>query len=116
MTVRAADDFAAIRARLVELQRERETFAAEGDPDTGRRPHHAQPLRRAPDAGGRNAQPHLLDRSPRRLSLGRCARAERDAAGAKACSKLITECLEDTYWVTWSDIKTRGGSPSREQR
>jgi hypothetical protein len=37
MTVRAADDFAAIRARLLELQREREAFAAEGDPDTGRR-------------------------------------------------------------------------------
>jgi hypothetical protein len=37
MTVRAADDFAAIRARLAELQREREALAAEGDPDTGRR-------------------------------------------------------------------------------
>jgi hypothetical protein len=37
MTVRAADDFAAIRARLVELQREREALASEGDPDTGRR-------------------------------------------------------------------------------
>ena len=42
MTVRAADDFAAIRARLVELKREREASAAdasaaEDDPDTGRR-------------------------------------------------------------------------------
>jgi hypothetical protein len=37
MTVRAADDYAAIRARLVELQREREALAAEGAPDTGRR-------------------------------------------------------------------------------
>jgi len=37
MTVRAADDYAAIRARVVELQRQREALAAEGDRDTGRR-------------------------------------------------------------------------------
>jgi hypothetical protein len=37
MTVRAADDYPAIRARLVELRREREVLAAEGDPDTGQR-------------------------------------------------------------------------------
>ena len=37
MTVRAVHDYAAIRARLVELQRERETVAAAGAPDTGRR-------------------------------------------------------------------------------
>lgn len=37
MTVRAVDDYAAIRARLVESQRERETLAAAGAPDTGRR-------------------------------------------------------------------------------
>jgi hypothetical protein len=43
MTVRAADDFAAIRARLVELQREREALAAEGDPDTGRREQENPP-------------------------------------------------------------------------
>jgi len=37
MTVRATGDFAAIRARLVELQRERKALAAEDDPDTRRR-------------------------------------------------------------------------------
>jgi hypothetical protein len=37
MTVRAADDYVAIRARVVELQRQREALAAEGDRDTGRR-------------------------------------------------------------------------------
>jgi hypothetical protein len=37
MTVRAADDFAAIRARMVELQLERETLTRDGDPDTQRR-------------------------------------------------------------------------------
>jgi hypothetical protein len=43
MTVRAVDDYAAIRARLVELQRERETLAAEGAPDTGRREQESPP-------------------------------------------------------------------------
>jgi hypothetical protein len=37
MTVRAADDFAAIRARLVELQRAREALASEAEQDIGRR-------------------------------------------------------------------------------
>jgi hypothetical protein len=43
MTVRAVDDYAAIRARLVELQRERETLAAEGAPDTGRQEQESPP-------------------------------------------------------------------------
>ena len=33
---RAADDFAAIRARMEELRREREQLAAEGEPDHAR--------------------------------------------------------------------------------
>jgi hypothetical protein len=44
MTVRAADDFTAIRARLVELRGEREALAAEDNPDTGRR-EQEHPLR-----------------------------------------------------------------------
>jgi hypothetical protein len=43
MTVRIADDFAAIRARLVELQREREALASEGAPNTGRRERENPP-------------------------------------------------------------------------
>jgi hypothetical protein len=43
MTVRAADDFAAIRARLAELRREREALAAEGAPETGRREQENPP-------------------------------------------------------------------------
>jgi hypothetical protein len=43
MTVRAADDFAAIHARLVELQRERESLVSEGEPDTGRREQENPP-------------------------------------------------------------------------
>jgi hypothetical protein len=48
MTVRAVDDYAAIRARLVELQRERETLAAEDAPDTGRREQMGPQLRIVP--------------------------------------------------------------------
>ena len=36
---RAADDFAAIRARMEELRREREQLAAEGEPDHALGPH-----------------------------------------------------------------------------
>jgi len=43
MTVRAADDFAAIRARMVELQLERETQAPGGDPDTRQREQENPP-------------------------------------------------------------------------
>jgi hypothetical protein len=43
MTVRAADDFAAIRARLVGLQRERKTVADEGDQNARRREKEKPP-------------------------------------------------------------------------